>query len=77
MEKGKIHRGLILRNENASNNYSLDFLTQLYEEEGSGIFSVRQNILGHMQQGGSPSPFDRNYGTEMAATATRLQSQFS
>jgi hypothetical protein len=71
METGKIHRGLILRNENASTNYSLDFLTKLYDEEGSGIFSVRNNILGHMQQGGSPSPFDRNYGTEMAVTATR------
>jgi 6-phosphofructokinase 1 len=23
-----------------------------------------------MQQGGSPSPFDRNFGTEMAAKAT-------
>jgi len=27
------------------------------------------NVLGHMQQGGSPSPFDRNLGTKMAAKA--------
>ena len=25
------------------------------------------NILGHMQQGGRPTPFDRNMGTKMAA----------
>ncbi|CAG9581401.1 unnamed protein product [Danaus chrysippus] len=25
------------------------------------------NVLGHMQQGGSPTPFDRNMGTKMAA----------
>ena len=29
------------------------------------MFTARQNILGHMQQGGSPSPFDRNFGTKM------------
>lgn len=27
------------------------------------------NILGHMQQGASPSPFDRNFGTKLAAKA--------
>ncbi len=27
------------------------------------------NVLGHMQQGGYPSPFDRNMGTKMAAKA--------
>ena len=70
IEKGKIQRGLILRNEKANDEYSTQFLTHLYAEEGRGIFSVRQNILGHMQQGGSPSPFDRNFGTEMAAKAT-------
>lgn len=26
-------------------------------------------ILGHMQQGGSPTPFDRNLGTKMGAKA--------
>lgn len=26
-------------------------------------------IIGHMQQGGSPTPFDRNLGTKMASKA--------
>lgn len=38
------------RNENASENYSADFIHRLYNEEGKGIFTCRMNILGHMQQ---------------------------
>lgn len=64
-----VQRGLILRNEKASENYNTDFIHRLYSEEGKGLFSCRQNILGHMQQGGSPTPFDRNMGTKMAAKA--------
>ncbi|KAM7344350.1 ATP-dependent 6-phosphofructokinase isoform 2-T2 [Cochliomyia hominivorax] len=62
-----VQRGLILRNEKASDNYNTDFIYRLYSEEGKGLFSCRMNILGHMQQGGSPTPFDRNMGTKMAA----------
>lgn len=64
-----VQRGLILRNEKANDNYNTDFIHRLYSEEGKGLFSCRSNILGHMQQGGSPSPFDRNMGTKMAAKA--------
>ncbi|XP_070208745.1 ATP-dependent 6-phosphofructokinase-like isoform X3 [Littorina saxatilis] len=75
-----VQRGLILRsdscnliakktkrNECANANYTTEFINQLFAEEGKGVFSVRMNVLGHMQQGGVPSPFDRNYGTKMAA----------
>lgn len=64
---GGIQRGLILRNEKASDNYNTDFIYRLYSEEGKGLFTARMNVLGHMQQGGSPTPFDRNMGTKMAA----------
>ncbi|XP_053620688.1 ATP-dependent 6-phosphofructokinase isoform X1 [Plodia interpunctella] len=64
---GGIQRGLILRNEKANDNYNTDFIYRLYSEEGKGLFTARQNVLGHMQQGGSPTPFDRNMGTKMAA----------
>ena len=33
------------------------------------IFEEKFNIIGHMQQGGSPTPFDRNLGTKMGAKA--------
>ncbi|XP_077296888.1 ATP-dependent 6-phosphofructokinase isoform X3 [Arctopsyche grandis] len=62
-----VQRGLILRNEKASDNYNTEFIYRLYSEEGKGLFSARMNVLGHMQQGGSPTPFDRNMGTKMAA----------
>ncbi|KAK3088102.1 hypothetical protein FSP39_014689 [Pinctada imbricata] len=64
-----VQRGLILRNENANQNYSTDFVHNLFSEEGKGVFTCRKNVLGHMQQGGVPTPFDRNYGTKMAAKA--------
>ncbi|XP_065118398.1 ATP-dependent 6-phosphofructokinase, platelet type isoform X2 [Paramisgurnus dabryanus] len=67
--KTSIQRGLVLRNENSSENYTTDFIYQLYSEEGKGVFDCRKNVLGHMQQGGTPSPFDRNFGTKIAAKA--------
>ncbi|XP_059495411.1 ATP-dependent 6-phosphofructokinase, platelet type isoform X6 [Stegostoma tigrinum] len=67
--KTNIQRGLVLRNENCSENYTTDFIYQLYSEEGKGVFDCRKNVLGHMQQGGSPSPFDRNFGTKISAKA--------
>uniref|UniRef100_A0AAY3ZWR9 ATP-dependent 6-phosphofructokinase n=1 Tax=Denticeps clupeoides TaxID=299321 RepID=A0AAY3ZWR9_9TELE len=67
--KTSIQRGLVLRNENCNENYTTDFIYQLYSEEGRGVFDCRKNVLGHMQQGGAPSPFDRNFGTKIAAKA--------
>lgn len=67
--KTSIQRGLVLRNENCNENYTTDFIYQLYSEEGRGVFDCRKNVLGHMQQGGAPSPFDRNFGTKISAKA--------
>ncbi|XP_019730659.1 ATP-dependent 6-phosphofructokinase, platelet type-like isoform X1 [Hippocampus comes] len=69
--KTTIQRGLVLRNENCNENFTTDFIYQLYSEEGRGVFDCRKNILGHMQQGGAPSPFDRNFGTKVAAKAVQ------
>ncbi|CAL8277556.1 unnamed protein product [Boreogadus saida] len=65
--KTTVKRGLILRNENSNANYTTDFIFSLYSEEGKGVFDCRKNVLGHMQQGGTPTPFDRNFGTKMGA----------
>ncbi|KAL6457970.1 hypothetical protein MHYP_G00332000 [Metynnis hypsauchen] len=65
--KTTVKRGLILRNEKCNSNYTTDFIFNLYTEEGKGVFDCRKNVLGHMQQGGTPSPFDRNFGTKMGA----------
>jgi 6-phosphofructokinase 1 len=58
--------GLMIRNEFANRIYTTAFMTSLFEEEGGDLFDVRQAILGHLQQGGDPSPFDRVHAFRLA-----------
>jgi len=58
--------GLMIRNENANPCYNTQFMVSLFEEEGKDLFEVRQAILGHQQQGGNPTPFDRILATRLA-----------
>ncbi len=58
--------GLIIRNEYANPVYNTEFMCSLFEEEGRDVFDVRPAILGHLQQGGDPSPFDRIQATRLA-----------
>ena len=60
---------LVVRNENASEYYTTDLLRRIFEEEGGGLFDVRSSIIGHMQQGGNPSPFDRTLAVRMVHKA--------
>lgn len=62
-------RYLVVRNEWADNNLTTDFVQNLFNSEGKKRFTTRVNVLGHVQQGGSPTPFDRNMGTKLAARA--------
>jgi phosphofructokinase-like protein len=39
--------------------------------EGSGL-SVRNTVLGHVQRGGTPTPFDRALATRLGAHAVRM-----
>ncbi len=61
--------GLMIRNERANGCYTTQFMVQLFEEEGGDLFDVRQAILGHLQQGGDPTPFDRILATRLAGQA--------
>ena len=63
---------LAVRNERANERYTTDFIAGLLEEEGRGLYDVRQGVLGHQQQGGSPSPFDRLLATRMVGHALDL-----
>ncbi|HEX6386003.1 MAG TPA: 6-phosphofructokinase [Anaerolineae bacterium] len=68
--------GLIIRSEGANRTYSTDFMCALLEEEGGDLFTARQAILGHLQQGGNPTPFDRILATRLAAKCvTYLEEQ--
>lgn len=60
---------LAIRNEEASPFYTTDLITRMFEAEGQGAFSVRGIVLGHVQQGAAPSPFDRINGVRLASQA--------
>jgi 6-phosphofructokinase 1 len=64
--------GLIIRSEGANPLYTTSFIAALFEEEGGGLFDVRQAILGHLQQGGDPTPFDRTLPTRLAAECVEM-----
>ncbi|XP_071954893.1 ATP-dependent 6-phosphofructokinase, platelet type-like [Antedon mediterranea] len=70
--KDNILRGIVLRNEKANNNFTTTFIEHLFQEEGKDVYVCRQNVLGHVQQGGAPSPFDRNLGTKLAVKAANF-----
>ncbi|XP_005360320.1 ATP-dependent 6-phosphofructokinase, liver type [Microtus ochrogaster] len=73
--KTDIQRGLVLRNEKCHEHYTTEFLYNLYSSEGRGVFDCRTNVLGHLQQGGAPTPFDRNYGTKLGVKAMLWMSE--
>jgi 6-phosphofructokinase 1 len=58
--------GLMIRNEYANHIYTTNFIRALFEEEGHEEFDVRPAVLGHLQQGGDPSPFDRIQANRLA-----------
>lgn len=60
---------LAVMGEDASEHYTTDVVAKLYEAEGKGRYSVRQAIIGHVQQGGTPTPFDRINATRLAYKA--------
>lgn len=53
-------------NENTNSVYDTPFICALFEEEGGDLFEVRQAVLGHLQPGGTPTPFDRIQTTRFA-----------
>ena len=66
---------LIIRNEYANRLYTTDVICALFEEEGKDLFDVRRAVLGHLQQGGSPSPYDRIQATRLAARCIHFLSE--
>ncbi|NLE97982.1 MAG: 6-phosphofructokinase, partial [Propionibacterium sp.] len=52
--------------EEASQHYTSEVVAKMFEAEGHGRYTVRQAVVGHLQQGGIPSPFDRINATRLA-----------
>ncbi len=58
---------IILRNESVSKKtYTTDVISAMVKEEGHGLFDSKTAVLGHLQQGGVPSPLDRIRAVRLA-----------
>jgi 6-phosphofructokinase 1 len=64
-----LKKGIVLNNEKAHPDYSTEFIAHFFNGEGKGMFVSRSSILGHLQQGGAPSPYDRILGAKMGSKA--------
>lgn len=60
---------IIIRNELSSHVYTAEITSKILEAEGGGMFDSRWIVLGHLQQGGSPSPLDRVRAVRMSLLA--------
>lgn len=56
---------LMFTTEKTSKVFNTKFLAKLYKSYSDDLYDVRVSILGHLQQGGSPSPMDRFLAVEM------------
>ncbi|KAJ2163016.1 6-phosphofructokinase, alpha subunit [Coemansia sp. RSA 552] len=75
-ELGRSEGRVTLCNENASKVYSTDMIAKIYDAESSGFYGARTSVLGHLQQGGTPSPLDRCRANTMAVDSINwLQSR--
>ena len=63
---------LAMRNEEANEHYTTEFIAGLFEEEGHGAFDVRTAVIGHQQQGAAPTPFDRLLATRLVSRALKV-----
>ncbi|KAI8074236.1 6-phosphofructokinase [Gilbertella persicaria] len=57
---------IILRTEDVSNTYTTDVISNILKDEGNEMFDSRTAVLGHIQQGITPSPLDRIRATRLA-----------
>ncbi|KAI8362745.1 6-phosphofructokinase [Choanephora cucurbitarum] len=57
---------IILRTEDVSSTYTNDVISNILKDEGNEMFDSRTAVLGHIQQGITPSPLDRIRATRLA-----------
>jgi 6-phosphofructokinase 1 len=66
-ERGKSHALVVVAEGSSCNAHALG---EYFNSLGDGIgFELRVTVLGHVQRGGTPSPFDRMLGTQLGAAA--------
>jgi 6-phosphofructokinase 1 len=60
---------ILIYNERASPAYTTEMIRRILDAEGGNLFDVRAVTLGHVQRGGSPSPFDRILAARLGKAA--------
>ncbi|KXS17418.1 6-phosphofructokinase [Gonapodya prolifera JEL478] len=67
-QRGIANEGrVILRNEAVgAKTYTTEQLANIIRDEAKGLFDARTAVLGHLQQGGVPSPLDRCRAVRLA-----------
>ncbi|KAI8092642.1 6-phosphofructokinase [Halteromyces radiatus] len=63
---------IVLRNETVSKTYTTDVISSIFKEEGHALFDSRTAVLGHIQQGNTPSPMDRIRATRLGMSAIQF-----
>ncbi|MGV0834500.1 6-phosphofructokinase [Mycolicibacterium thermoresistibile] len=66
---------VVIRGEGADPIYTTEFVTTLFHKEGGDLFDAREEVLGHVQEGGNPSPFDRIQATILTARCVEFLSE--
>ena len=72
LERGKAYSIVVVAEgiETDGEKHAAEYIAQEIERETS--IETRQTVLGYIQRGGSPTPFDRNLSTRMGGHATEL-----
>lgn len=61
--------GLVIRSERADPVYTTALIRSVFDREGGDLWGAREAVLGDIQEGGDPSPFDRIEATRLTARA--------
>ena len=66
---------IILRTEDVSKTYTTEVISDIIKEEGNEMFDSRTAVLGHIQQGITPSPLDRIRATRLAQRSIQFMEE--
>lgn len=58
-----------------SKTYTTDVVSEIIKTEGNELFDSRTAVLGHIQQGGTPSPMDRIRASRLAVKCIQFIEQ--
>lgn len=67
--EGGSRMAVIVQTDGTNPSYTTEFVGRMAAEEGKGFWTTRGAQLGHLQQGGAPSPLDRMRAVDLGAAA--------